>query len=599
MSRTASRKPDQLRADRGAAIPNHESPVTNHHLILAALVPVVAAIALYLPALRNGFVWDDPLVLQQLRAIHSVGDLFVLPPSIPRYYFRPLIFVTYGVDRMLDGDVPYWFHASVIGWHALNTLLVFLLARRLFPSDWRIASGGALLFAVFPAHVESVAWMAGRSDVIVCTFVLLTVLLAMQRDQHWSAWAAGATFLLALLSKELAVAVLVLVPVLDFMSTGRLSWLRYAPLGIAAVIYFVLRSTALGTMVGGMSTGAGPVQVGTDLLGAIGLYITRAIVPVGLCPYIPDVPSNPGYLLVGAVIPVVAVGFSVRAWRNGNWQLGFLVVWFFITLAPSLTVIIRRSASAAVADRYLYVPSVASCVLCAWALTRLAEWWRLALRWPAPAAALSLVWAVLAVPYTRVWTDNLTFWSYVTATAPSDALPYRELGTALIDRGRLDDAERALRVATAAKAGPESRAMTYGNLGALYRRQGRYDDALQAFDAGLKIRVHPIIYHNVGMTLMVKIEQEQKAGDQAAVLRDITRARDAFEEALRVGTAANAPPAFQQEWNAAKTHSLLGQVLFSMGDRAGAREHLDAALQLEPTGPVADLTRQYLKQIEN
>lgn len=579
---------------------NHMPSAIRHTPFLAALLPVLAALAIYLPAFSNGFVWDDPLVLQQLRAIRSVGDLVVLPPAIPRYYFRPLIFVSYLSDRTLGGEAPYWFHASVIGWHALNTLLVFLLGRRLFPNDWLVASGGALLFAVYPAHVESVAWMAGRSDVIACTFVLLTILLAMRREQPWSAWAAGGAALLALFSKELAVVVLLLVPLLDLMGTRRLYWLRYIPLVIAAAIYFIFRTTALGTVIGGMPTGAAPLQVVTDLLCAIGFYITRALVPVGLCAYIPEVPSSLAYLLVGAIIPLAAVGLSLLAWRSGRWEPGFLALWFFVTIAPSLTVIVRRSASAVVADRYLYVPSVASCLLFAWVVMRLATQRRLAVGWPALAIALlSVVWAAMAVPYTRVWTDNLAFWSDVTAKGSSDALPYRELGTALIDRGRLSDAERALQQAVAARGTAEGRAMTYSNLGNLYRRQGRYDDALQAFQASLRIGAHPILYHNLGMTLMSKVEQEQHTSDQAAVQRDLTQARDAFQQALRIGTAPNAPPAFRQEWNAAKTHALLGQVLFFMGDRAGAREQLDAGLQLEPTGPVADLTRQFLKQMGN
>jgi hypothetical protein len=566
--------------------------------LAAALVPVVAAVAVYLPALHNGFIWDDPLVLQQLRAIHSVGDLVVLPAAIPRYYFRPLIFVSYWFDRSLIGEVPYWFHASVIGWHALNTLLVFVLARRLFPGDWLTASGGALLFAVYPAHVESVAWMAGRSDVIVCAFVLLTALLAMQRERHWSAWAAGGTLLLGLLSKELAVAALVLIPLFDIMSTGRLHLPRYVPLAIAAAIYFGLRTIALGAMVGGLPTGATPARLAIDILSAVGFYVIRAVVPVELCGYIPDVPRRLIYLLAGLTIPPAALGLSVWARRRSRWAPGFLAAWFFVTVAPSLTVIVRRSASAMVADRYLYVPSVASCLLLAWGVVRLAQSRRLDRRWPALAiGAVSVVWAAQAIPYTRVWTDNVTFWSAVVATAPADALPYRELGTALIDRGRLDEAERALQQAVAAQAGPEGHAMTYGNLGNLYRRQGRYDEALRAFETGLKSAPHPILYHNLGMTLMVKIETEQRGGEQEAVQRDITKARDAFAQALRIGTAPNAPPAFRQEWDAAKTHALLGQVLYSMGDRAGAKEHLDAALRLEPTGPVAELTRQYRKQM--
>jgi len=565
---------------------------------VAAVVPVLVAVLVYLPALHNGFIWDDPLVLQQLRTIRSIRDLVVLPAAIPRYYFRPLIFVTYWLDRSLLGEVPYWFHASVIGWHALNTLLVLLLARRLFPGDWLTASGGALLFAAYPAHVESVAWMAGRSDVIACAFVLLTVLLATQRERQWSAWVAGGTLLLGLLAKELAVTALVLIPLLDIMSTGRLHGMRYVPLAIAAVIYFVLRTIALAGMIGGLPTGATPAQLALDILAAVGFYVIRAVLPVGLCGYIPGVPRSLVYPLLGLIVPCAAVGLSVWARRLGSWAPGFLAAWFFVSIAPSLTVIVRRSASAVVADRYLYVPSVASCLLLAWAVARLAERRRLDVRWPALAiGALSFVWAAQALPYTRVWTDNVTFWSAVVATAPADALPYRELGTALLDRGRLDAAERALQQAVAAPAGPEGRAMTFGNLGNLYRRQGRYDEALRAFESGLNVAAHPILYHNLGMTLMVKIEQEQRAGDQASVQRDITKARDAFEHALRIGTAPSAPPAFRQEWDAAKTHALLGQVLFSMGDRAGAREHLDAALQLEPTGPVADVTRQYLQQM--
>ena len=570
------------------------SAISDTQVRIAAAVPVLLAVLVYVPALHNGFIWDDPLVLQQLRALRSLGDLVVLPPAIPRYYFRPLIFVSYWFDRSLVGEVPYWFHASVIGWHALNTLLVFLLARRLFPGDWLTATGGALLFAVYPGHVESVAWMAGRSDVIVCTFVVLTVVLATQHDRLWSAWAAGGTLLLGLLAKELAVAALVLVPLFDVMSTGRLYGLRYVPLAIAAAIYFVLRSMALGVMVGGLPTGAAPAQAAIDVLAAVGFYVVRAVVPVGLCGYIPDVPRSLIYVFVGLIVPSAALGFSVWARRRASWALGFLAAWFFVTVAPSLTVIVRRSASAVVADRYLYVPSVASCVLLAWALTRLAQRRRLDARWPALAiGAVSLVWAAQAIPYTRVWTDNLTFWSAVVATSPADALPYRELATALIDRGQLAEAERALQQAVAAKGGAEARAMTYNNLGNLYRRQGRHDEALQAFETGLKIATHPILYHNLGMTLMVKL-QEQRGGDQDAVLR---KARDAFEQALRIGTAPNAPPAFRQEWDAARTHALLGQVLSNMGDRAGAMEHLNAALQLEPSGPVADVTRQYLKQM--
>lgn len=578
--------------------PTSTPSISETQLVIAAAIPVLAAIVIYLPALRNGFIWDDPLVLQQLRAMRSIGDLIVPPPIVPRFYYRPLIFVSYLFDQALGGETPFWLHASVIGWHGLNTLLVFLLARRLFPGEWLIASGGALLFAVFPVHVESVAWMAGRSDVIVCTLMLLTVFIFMEAAPAWLPWIGGGVFLLAMLSKEMAIALVVLIPLLDLMRAIRPSWVRYAPLFLATLVYFVLRSHALGAFVGGLPVDTPVMQLATALVRALGFYTVRAVVPVGLCAYIPNVPPGAGYFLVGALVPVLAAGLIGLAWQRGRWQPAFLALWFFATLAPSLTVIVRRSASAVVADRYLYVPSVASCLLMAWVVVRLAQSRRVAALWPAVGiGALATLFTVLAVPYTRVWADNLAFWTDVAAKVPDEALPQRELARALLDHNRPDEAERALQRALALESSPEGRVMAYGNLGNLYRRQGRYDDSLRAFEEGLKIAPHPILYHNLGMTLMLKVQQEQQQGDSQAVLRDITRARDAFEQALKLGTAPGAPLAFQQDWDPAKTHALLGQVLFSMGDRAGARQHLEEALRLQPTGPVADLTREYMQNL--
>jgi len=597
-ARSAASAPPR-RAPAAPATPARRAAgLTPAQLLIAAGVPVLAACFVYLPALGNGFIWDDPTVLLQMRAIQSVGDLLVPPPIIPKFYFRPFIFVTYLVDRAFGGETPFWFHASIIGWHALNTALVFALSWRLFPGEWLIASGGALLFAVFPTHVESVAWMAGRSDVIVCSFVLLTVLLAMRHDDAASAWLAGGTLLLATLSKEMAVACVLLVPVLDLLSLRRLLWLRYIPLLLATGLYFLLRNHALGAFVGGMPSAATPAQLGVDIVRAIGFYLARALVPLPLCAYIPTVPDAPLYFFLGLLGPLCVVAFVAAALRRRRWQPAFLVAWFCLTLAPSLTVIIRRSASAVVAERYLYVPTVASCLLIAWAIVRLGEQRRLR---PQPLAAvfgvLAIACAVEVMPYTRVWTDNFTFWSDVAAKVPDDALPQREVATALQDRGRLDEAEQALQRALAAPASPESRAATYSNLSNLYRRMQRYDDAERAIDAAIKMGPHPAFQHTLGMTLMAKIEQEQRQGDQAAVVRDLRKARDAFEEALRLGNAPGAANMYV-EWNAAKTHALLGQVLFSLNDRSGAREHLEAALKLQPTGAVADVTRQYMQKLE-
>jgi tetratricopeptide (TPR) repeat protein len=322
------------------------------------------------------------------------------------------------------------------------------------------------------------------------------------------------------------------------------------------------------------------------------------VIPLQLCAYIPAVPADAGYLLAGLVALVLGGALIVFAWRRGRWPLAFLVAWFFMTLAPSLTVIVRRSASAPVADRYLYVPSVASCLLLGWAVVHVTRRLRLSARWTAATfAILSFILGVQALYYTRVWADDLSFWSDVAAKVPNDALPHRELATALLNRNRLSEADHELQRALATPSDATGQAMTYNQLGNLYRRLARYQEAEQAFEAGINLRPHPTLYHNLGMALMAHLEEEQRQGDQPAMRRDIARARDAFEQALRLGNVPGAAQGFPQ-WDAAKTHALLAQVLFSLGNRAGAREHLETALHLEPAGPAAEVTRQYLRKLK-
>jgi tetratricopeptide (TPR) repeat protein len=195
-----------------------------------------------------------------------------------------------------------------------------------------------------------------------------------------------------------------------------------------------------------------------------------------------------------------------------------------------------------------------------------------------------------------VWADDLSFWSDVAAKVPNDALPHRELATVLLNRNRLDEADRELQRALATPSDSVEQAMTYNEIGNLYRRLARYQEAEQALEAGIRLRPHPTLYHNLGMALMAHLEEEQRQGDQAAMRRDIVRAREAFEQALRLGNLPGAAQGFPQ-WDPSKTHALLGQVLFSMGQRDAAREHFTTALRLQPTGPLAEITRRYLDKL--
>lgn len=550
---------------------------------LALLIPMLAAVLVFHSVTRYGFIWDDPLVLQQIDQIRSLGDLLVPPDVVPKFYYRPVIFLTFLLDRSLGGGQAYWFHVTVVAWHTLVTGLVYLLARQLLGKRFVLEAGiAALLFAVHPVHVESVAWIAGRSDVIATAFVLVALLIS-RGGPAWRGWAAGACLLVGMLSKEVAIAGIVLLPARDWLLDRRLPWLRYVPLVLAVVVYLAMRNVGLGKVDTGIATGAGIGENVHALLSALGWYATKILVPLRSGAYVPQVPTGIFYTSAGLVV-LAATLVTVLIGRPR--AVAFLLLWFVVTLAPSLLVIVRTSASAVLAERYLYLPSVGAVILIARGLVALhcasARVWQIAVALLVPVAMLA---AMESAERSEVWANDLTFWGDVVAHAPDQAMPRRELANAFMKRQQLDEAERELEAALALPSSTQDRVMTYNNLGNIFLRRGDLDAAASAFEAGAKLYPHNYVLNGLGRTAMRRAERAQERGDQAEVVQQVHAARRYLEQAL-----ARDPDDY-------KSHVLLGQVLFSLGDRDSARRHLETALRIQPRGPVADTARQYLRQL--
>lgn len=572
-------------------------------ILAAALLSVAAGLIVYWPALNGGFVWDDLNALRQSATIGSAYDVVVPPPEIPRFYYRPVVFLSYIIDAsVVSRDNPYWFHVSSLVLHLLNTLLVFFLARRWFKNDLVVVAGGALLFAIFPTHVESVAWISGKSDVIMTTFLLTAALLHLD-GRAWVMWLGSAALLLALLSKETAVAGILLLPALDWAERRRFEPHRLLPPLIATAAYFLLRKVGVGTFFGGLPQEESAVHLGLDIVRALGFYVIQAFAPFTLKPYYAAVPQSTIYLLLGLATPVLVVTLLAAAWRReGNSAaarvaLLCLTLWFFSTLAPTLYVIVRRSALNLLADRYLYAPSVASCIAIAWLISAAAQ--RLGAQASGAAVAVATValfFGAQARAYVPVWANDVSLWTEAASREPDAALPHRELATSLLLTERIDEAEAAFQAALQRTPDLEDKVMIYSNLGNLYRRKSQYARAVDSFQKGIAIAPHPALFHNLGMTEMALAQRASLAGEHPLAATHVQQAREAFERALAMGAVPGSEEAFFQ-WSPAKTHSLLGQVLFSLGDRQGARRHLEMALSLEPAGPVADLTRQFMQRI--
>jgi hypothetical protein len=224
-------------------------------LTIAAALMVVATVALYWPALGAGFVGDDFMILHRLRALGHPTDVLRFFRGEFFEYYRPLGFVSHAIDWAIAGQNPREFHLTNLVLHVVNTILLFLVGRKLSP---RPLAGllAAALFALHASNNEAVVWMSARFDLLATCFAL-GALYCMMRGGFPNQLAGAVLYFFALLSKEAAVALPIAVAGWSTFrlraSTSR-TVLFVAPWLVALASYSALRHLAGGvSAVGGTS----------------------------------------------------------------------------------------------------------------------------------------------------------------------------------------------------------------------------------------------------------------------------------------------------------------------------------------------------------
>lgn len=411
------------------------------------------AVACYLNALGGDFVLDDvTLVVRNatLRDVRHLPDLLLsgmtsfLGPGGSSYY-RPVPMVLLMGLYSGFGPEPVAFHVASVALHAASAALVFLLARRLVPAaaPWAAALGAAV-FAVHPASAEAVAWISGIQDAAAGFLALLALYAWIRSDTaagaaRWRAVALAA-LLLALLSKESALAVVVVIAVWDVTARRERvdaiprALRTWAPLAAVVVAYLALRALALGGLAPARHAAPPPLLAVPILLAR---YLELLVAPVRLT-VAHDVPLDGLGSAAGALraaLPLAALAaLAALAWRararHATW-LALLVV----PLAPPLAALAAsRPVGLAnrLAERHLYLATaglaVAVTALLAWAAARSP-----AARRGAAAAAVAVVVALggLTVARNRVWRDELALWTDAIETCPAVADCHFNLAAAL------------------------------------------------------------------------------------------------------------------------------------------------------------------------
>jgi tetratricopeptide (TPR) repeat protein len=528
--------------------------------------------------LRNDFVnWDDgPYAYQNAKlrewswaalASHFVtrdaAGGWTLPTMMGNYH--PLTMVSLHVDyhfskrdRTLNPQREtelhaILFHTTSAVLHIANTLLVFLFVLRLLllmprSKDGQRASDGsrvafvaALLFGINTLHVESVAWISERKDVLYTFFFFLSLLAWLEHmttgARRWYI-AALAAFLLSLLSKGQAVTLPLALPVVDLLARRPLwgrALVEKIPFFALALAFGLLAIRTQGEVLF-VADAFQPLWL-RPLFAAYGFvhYIVRLFVPIDLLAHYTYAQALGRPLLLYVMCPALAVVIAVGLFRlcRRDFLLAFGLLFFVLNIAPMLQLL--PVGTAVMADRYTYVASAGVFLASALVLDRLI-YRRSA--WKNWIAGAFVAYAVLIGIVTRarvsVWRNSETLWTEELRHNPRSARAHNNLGIAPRNTANPAEAERHFRAAI--EIDPQNDE-AWNNLGVALKRQGRGQEAVTFFERALAGNpLSALSRTNFGDTLSELGQLEAAAAQYREALRLQPRyhvARGGLIEALR------------------------------------------------------------------
>ena len=566
-------------------------------LLLLAVLP-------YVNTLQNGFVYDDHNEVETnpyIRSFSHVGDIFStrilahLGARGATNYYRPVGILGFLVCYKAFGLLPYGFHLANLLLHAIIVLLLYGLSKRLFHDAW-LAFMATAIFALHPIHTESVAWIAGVTDLDLALFYLAAfwLFLVGARPQggrsEWAQLGMIGCFILALLSKEQAATLPLVAMIYEHFyrqdratTTGAQKVARYGVLWLLVVAYVLFRIRFFGAFA--------PVQLTRNVtwyeailsgFPLTGLYLWKMLWPVHLSAYYPfhkSVSASEPWVLAGVAALGLCLGVFVALWKRHR-LISFGLVWFFINLAPVLNS--RWLGPNVFTERYLYLPSAGLCWLAGWAILKI--WrdlaprpriWRWALG--SALAMLALLALVRIVTRNRDWRDDETYY-LATLGAEPGAEPLRlNLGAVYWNRMQPDAAEREWKRAQLIM--PDN-AMLLNNLGLACAGRNQNDEAIAYFQRAMQLRPNYTDAHlNLGrlyaaMGRTSDAELQLRAAVAVAPLSIQTR-NELGKLYLNSGRWQEAEAEFQA--SAASIPN--GEAFDSLGDIALHQGHRDAAEQ--------------------
>ena len=482
----------------------------------------------------------------------------------------PLTRLSHMLDYQLFGLAGGWHHLGNVLLHAVSVLLLFAFLHRATRRLW-LSAWVAFLFALHPLHVESVAWVAERKDVLSTAFAMLALWSYVRWAEQPSPrryLTVVAVFALGLMAKPMIVTLPLLFVLLDIWPLGRgPRWREKLPLfamaAASAVITLLVQEAS-----GAVRTAEQfplPLRLENAAVSCV-VYLFQWFWPARLAVFYPYPAEIPLWQAAAATIAIAAVSIvALRSIRRRSYlAVGWF--WYLIMLAPVIGLV--QVGAQAHADRYTYMPTIGISIMLAWGaaefLTRepRARPAIVALAAASCAAAAAGTWVQLGV-----WTNSRTLFQHAVDVTANNYLAHHNLGVALADMP--GGADRAIAQFQAALAIKPDYLRAHTDLGSAYAKVGRFSDAMAEFRAAIAIDSDlPIPHHNLGNTYAQLGMWNEAISEYRIALRldpEYTGARNSLAEA---------------EYS-------LGLSLAKAGRKSEAAAHLEAALRARPDYPEA------------
>ena len=493
----------------------------NYVKIAAIIIPAIITFIVYLPSLNNDFVhWDDDEYVYKNTKITTLNLQFIewAFSTFDIHNWHPLTWISYAIDYSIWGIDPFGYHLTNICIHSLNTFLVgFLVLVLFFPvkksqyaglHSYRLISITAfltaILFGIHPIHVESVAWISERKDVLYAFFYLLSLIFyirySIKKYALFYYLLSIIAFLFSVLSKPMAVSLPFVLLIFDFYPLNRIHTVLLKKLmlekipfflisGIVSFIAIITHQRIVATLNLFSIQERLIISVRT-----IVFYIQQFFKSTNLSPYYHlKLPVTFTFHDLVSIIIVIGITLSCILLQRKNriWICAWS--YYVITLLPTLAII--QTGSQTAADRYTYLPLLGPIFLVAlgvskgaekiFALHKLKNF--LIIVCVFSTAIILSIMSKITIGQISIWKDSISLWSRVIHVSPFDSSkPYRLRGLAFYQKGNYF---QALSDYTLALQLDPSDSMAYYYRGIVYFTVGNYAMALKDFENSISIEI--------------------------------------------------------------------------------------------------------------